>query len=977
MARTAVGQITYFDVSDGLVGPQGPAGPATLSRYRTATNAATAGRPLTDSGIDGNWTDNPDLVDGQTGDTIFVSNQFANITQSGNPYQTTIAGTGTSGAVWVPARPEVATIEVAADAMSSSRDPGVMESARFQISGNPGNAVEPTRATLTFTATGLPSTITFDVTQADGGADISFSNTVARTNTDGNTLSSGSIVTPGARDTLEDYAVDNSVNDGVIIDTLDYFEYFFEVGATLAGSVGFSNGTITSFTRGTNSFTAVFTQDASDVEGVLWTGITTSNSRIDFSGVNASIGSVVIDIAFSASVARVLGGEITATIPYVDATGTQQTLTSPLIRFQSSDTTSALLAQRFVDNFPTETTITNAIDAFSTSWSLSYNFSIFGSDAEEAIFNAVVQAGYQRDDEIIFTSDTGSGTYTISRIEVTSVSLVATAAGFDVGTPSDTMTFPYRIIGQDFTVTRDGSEVVVTGLRVGNVTGSYSFSISQNTGSAIVVSSPIITEGAGADTPSEVTIRTFTEAGTEVDTTVMFAANLDATQIAAQIATEWPGVVSAGSVVQRRELVYRTSISFNPGEVYFLPAGLSTWPTNNDVAAGGFVEVNFTLSAISSDFKTLLDAINAADSQADFNFEITDGTNSAVYSILGIDEPIEDSYRVGFVSLLSSTGVPPADGAPVDLRLLAARTSSGTGYLATANGRTVTLTGDNDGPRTDTSIPMVLAGTTGNLAGTVTTTLVNGAALTLSPTSTTDNDSVYFGTDNLNMFPVNADITVITTIADVVTGLTTVVNNVTGTNEYTIAVGSLDNFSIGNYTITAATRNSDTFTLTATLTSVEPNANSPFPPNSGPVLVSVVEIDRSMQTFTLSTVDGVAFETDFTGTRSTVSFANGSQSISLDIPPATNLNTELQAEVLDNLNFNDIDMYELPVSLGSFQLQSQSRALGADQTVDVTFNAGDSSDASIFKLNESAGQNQVTDAVINGWSFARTDSTIG
>ena len=127
-------------------------------------------------------------------------------------------------------------------------------------------------------------------------------------------------------------------------------------------------------------------------------------------------------------------------------------------------------------------------------------------------------------------------------------------------------------------------------------------------------------------------------------------------------------------------------------------------------------------------------------------------------------------------------------------------------------------------------------------------------------------------------------------------------------------------------------------------------------------------------TFSLLVTDGVAFETEFTGTRSTVTFANGALDITRIIPPETDLSTELLTEVFNELDFSNINMYGLVDSADRFNLQSQSRALGADQTVSLSFSFGDSSLASIVKENEQAGQNEFHDGVRNGWSFARLDS---
>ena len=861
MARTAVGQITYFDVSDGLTGPQGPAGPATLSRYRTATNAATAGRPLTDSGIDGNWTDNPDLVDGQTGDTIFVSNQFANITQSGNPYQTTIAGTGTSGAVWVPARPEVATIEVAADAMSSSRDSGTMESARFQISGNPGiGAVDPTPGVFTIAFTSVPSTLTYNASLQNGGADgpalRTPSTSIRETAYSG--LDPGTVeLSPDGPGDLREYALANTIADGTAVNTLDFLE------AVLLGFNDRGNAYTVTTTRGVDSITGTLTQVDDQAERLLWTELRFNNSfDVVGSGPNDGITISSTNTLVTLTEPRVLGGEVVPTIPYVLADSTQTTFTTDLIRFQSGDTTSALLAQRFVDSIPTEITITNALASFGTSWSGDYSFSTFTSDEVEAIYDAIIQAGYQEDDEIVFTSDTGSGTYTIINITGFSISFRASPGSLNTGTPSDTMTFPHRIVGIEFTVTRDGSEVVITNTNVGNIAGSYSFAITQNNSSTIAVSSPIITEGESADSPSEVTIRTYLADNTEVDTTIMLGASLDATQITAQIAVEWP--------------------------------------------------------------------------------------------------------------------------------------ATGTGYLATANGRVVTLTGDTNGPRTDSRVANIIAGTTGNLTPGIPAFPTGSLELsvTYDPTDVAgvgNGDWVFRSgfREELNITPTSWPTSAFITFdaednlhQDVFAALGIPINTPNPSDTIVLSGVTLEISSGGNsvtYDITGVER---AFTDDDWSIRIENGRNIVGSvPSDG--AATTFTIGRQAQatvvgsTFTLTIVDGVSFETSFTGTRSSVSFANGSQSISLDIPPATDLSTEIQAEVLDNLNFNDIDMYELPISGATFQLQSQSRALGADQTVDVTFNAGDSSDASIFKLNESAGQNQVTDAVINGWSFARTDSTIG
>ena len=848
MARTAVGQITYFDVSDGLTGPQGPAGPATLSRYRTATNAATAGRPLTDNGLDGNWTDNPDLVDGQTGDTIFVSNQFANITQSGNPYQTTIAGTGTSGGTWVPARPEIATITVDADAMTSTRDPGVMETARFSISGNPGvGAVPPVGGVITISLSGLPTTITYDSSDGEGGAWSNLSGRINRTSAiSGSSASSITVSNAIGSRNLEEYAQANSLQNGASVTTLDFVEFVLSAVTDL--NVDYV------VTRGTNSISLVGTQTVVDGDDFLWNTLSGFDQIdwIEFTGVNSSIDAVQYNVSLTATTARVRGGEVIPTIPFISGTGVQRTYTHSVVRFESVDNTSALQAQRFVDSIPTEITITNALASFGTSWSVDYSFSTFTSDEVEAIYDAIIQAGYQEDDEIVFTSDTGSGTYTIINITGFSISFRASPGSLNTGTPSDTMTFPHRIVGIEFTVTRDGSEVVITNTNVGNITGSYSFAITQNNSSTIAVSSPIITEGESADSPSELTIRTFTNTGTEVDTTIMFAGSLDATQIAAQIAAEWPAITPAGSNIASRSLPFRHTIDVD--SLYFSAIGtdpdpvFTTWNTLFATATAGVV----VGVADGSDLQTRLRQIQIDNSnQTEFQFEINDNNgNSVVFTttnLIGINSNTLYIFG-GTLTIVSQAGSPPTDGTNVDFIIRNVNPINPTGYLATANGRTVTLTGDTNSPRMDSSITNILSGTTGNL---------NAARLPLT------------------------------------------------------------------------------------------------------------------------VVDGVIFETEFTGTRSSVVFANGSQSISLDINPATVLSTEIQTEILDRLNFNDIDMYELPISGATFQLQSQSRALGADQTVDVTFNAGDSSDASIFKLNESAGQNQVTDAVINGWSFARTDSTIG
>ena len=617
MGFNVTGSISVSDVRDG---ERGPAGPSTIERFRAAADAAAAGRPATDSGLDLNWTDNPDLVVGPAGTLIFRSTQFANVITAGVPYNTDIVGSGISGGTWVPARAEVNTITVDGGAMSSTLDSGAAESARFTISGSPGNAVAGTPGQFTIEFTGLPANVTYDASDSRGGGELRLFFDVIRTDLVGTAAASLDVENDSATSRLNDYAIDQGLADGATIDARDFVEF------ALNGTIGQYTAEFTGVvTRGIDSVTAVLTQTANDLVSFLWTGVTgvsTVTDEINWTGANAGITDIPVTVTFdTASIAEIFGAQTVATIPYVDGNGLQQTYTSPTIRFQSGDTTSALQAQRFVDAI----------------------------------------------------------------------------------TPP----------ANSFTIARDTDDVVVTGLHEGNVTGAYVFTTTQGTGSTIAFSTPVITEGMTDETPSTLTLRTFTSTGAQADTTIMFASGQDATQIASEIATDFTA-------------------------------------------------------------------------------------NTAM-----------------------------------------------TGYTAASVGQVATLTADTMDNRTDTTITGFTAGTNGNFTA---------------------------------------------------------------------------------------------------------------------------------STFSLNVVDGVAFETEFTGTRSVVTFANGGLDVTRIIPPETDLSTELLTEIFNELDFGAINMYGIVISGDRFNLQSQSRALGADQTVSISFSFGDSSLASIIKENEQAGQNEFHDGVRNGWSFARLDS---
>ena len=86
------------------------------------------------------------------------------------------------------------------------------------------------------------------------------------------------------------------------------------------------------------------------------------------------------------------------------------------------------------------------------------------SRGDLALGPALLRAGYQENDEVTITSDTGSATYRITELAPFGVSVSVSLSivfNSDTGRPSYAMTFPHRIVGQDFTITRDADEVVV------------------------------------------------------------------------------------------------------------------------------------------------------------------------------------------------------------------------------------------------------------------------------------------------------------------------------------------------------------------------------------------------------------------------------------------------------------------------------------------------------------------------------------
>ena len=98
----------------------------------------------------------------------------------------------------------------------------------------------------------------------------------------------------------------------------------------------------------------------------------------------------------------------------------------------------------------------------------------------------------------------------------------------------------YTLIGStDFTLTRDGDEVVLTGQHEGDVTGAYTFSVTQNTGT-VVATTTVITEGESDETPSSFTMSTYLSTGASVSTTIMYASNIAGANLATELANEWP-----------------------------------------------------------------------------------------------------------------------------------------------------------------------------------------------------------------------------------------------------------------------------------------------------------------------------------------------------------------------------------------------------------------------------------------------------
>ena len=134
----------------------GGVGPANLRRFRTASDAGAAGRPTTDSGLNGSWVDNPDLL---SAGTLFESAQQVNVTQDGRPYSTDLVFSGTSGGSYQAAQPEIQTITVDANAQTSTNNPGTAEIIMFTPSGTPGTQ-EIAQATLSLD--NLPATISLE-----------------------------------------------------------------------------------------------------------------------------------------------------------------------------------------------------------------------------------------------------------------------------------------------------------------------------------------------------------------------------------------------------------------------------------------------------------------------------------------------------------------------------------------------------------------------------------------------------------------------------------------------------------------------------------------------------------------------------------------------------------------------------------------------------------------------------------------------
>ena len=253
--------------------------------------------------------------------------------------------TGQTGGAYLPELNETSTITFAGDSRSSTLDSGAVEVARFGFTGSAGTQ---TPGVVTVEVTNLPTSITYDNTRLDGGAAVSqFVLWIARTTAAGTALGEFLLIAhTSGDDSLADYASRHGLSNGATISGVEFIEnLMITQTSVLRSSTGITDLLITNRTSSSITFTfrqADFSQ--------IWTGVGEGVSAELTLTVNGTNSGATSTSTFTTATS--LGSRVNVTIPYIGSDGTQRTYASSPVIFQTTDTTPALLAQRFIDEAP-------------------------------------------------------------------------------------------------------------------------------------------------------------------------------------------------------------------------------------------------------------------------------------------------------------------------------------------------------------------------------------------------------------------------------------------------------------------------------------------------------------------------------------------------------------------------------------------------------------------------------------------------
>ena len=705
----------------------GGVGPANLRRFRTASSAGIAGRPTTDSGLDNNWVDNPDFLNAGT---LFESTQQVNITQDGSPYSTDLVFSGTGGGSTLPAQPEIQTITVGTNAQTSSFTVGSPETTTFNISGSPGN-FSPNTVNISFP--NLPATLLYDSTQEDGGASLTLIGDILRQDSQGLTISTLGIRNDdNGTDNLTAYANTNGLATGTTINTLDFLNWIalgiaaLSVQATASLISGNATLTLTDIRPDlTHSWTAVSGFDGDRFSIYRADGVDTFPSGADGASSLEHYRSAVNTVTSTA----IYGSTAVAQIPYIDNDGNQQSFTSPSIIFQPSDNTSSLLADRFVDGIAPELKFTLFYENDNSQRSWDFGSGVVITDWADA-GNIRVSLGsafllapdmprfYNR-----VTIETFSGTATFSftvtdplntsttSLQTLNLGALISSTGSPPGSFPEGSLFTFFTSKQTFLdffgevgVTADNGVISINNFFQGNVTNSLVLTTTQNTGN-VLYSSPTITDGTVTEDTSDITLRFENNAGTNEDLTIMFNSQLDADGIAAAIGSNITQPVETTVFTSLYDILddVFTSDRWNfrdSTEVLSNVLTPTNWPSS------GIIRVNIDAPSPLYDSTTVIvgSTLTIDDSNG----------NSAVYSVSEVSTVFGINVDFILATLESSTGVVPPTNTLTTLTLMRPIPTA-IGFSSSVSGNVVTITSEENEPRSQTTVVNADAGTNGNI----------------------------------------------------------------------------------------------------------------------------------------------------------------------------------------------------------------------------------------------------------------------